>query len=59
VLATVTAATAFGTTRYRTAAEVSIVMFAAISLEYLWAVASTWRSRRTAVVPEMSGLEQT
>ena len=58
VLATITAATAFGTTRYRTAAEVSIVMFAAISLEYLWAIASTWWSRRNAVAPELSGLEQ-
>ena len=36
VLATITAATAFGTTRYRTAAEVSIVMFAAITVEALW-----------------------
>jgi len=58
VLATITAATAFGTTRYRTAAEVSIVMFAAISMEYLWAIASTWWSRRNAVVPELSGLKQ-
>ena len=43
VLATLTAATAFGTTRYRTAAEVSIVMFAAITLEWLWL---QWTARR-------------
>lgn len=58
VLATITAATAFGTTRYRTAAEVSIVMFAAISLEYLWAVASTRWSNRNAVVSGVSLREQ-
>jgi 4-amino-4-deoxy-L-arabinose transferase-like glycosyltransferase len=58
VLATVTAATAFGTTRYRTAAEVSLVMFAAISLEYLWAVASTRWSHRSAGVPEVVLREQ-
>jgi len=38
VLATITAATAFGTTRYRTAAEVSIVLFAAITFDALWFV---------------------
>ena len=35
VLATVTAATAFGISRYRIAAEVSIVMFAAIAIDAL------------------------
>jgi 4-amino-4-deoxy-L-arabinose transferase-like glycosyltransferase len=38
VLATITAATAFGTTRYRTAAEVSIVLFAAVTFDALWFV---------------------
>lgn len=38
VLATITAATAFGTTRYRIAAEVSIVLFAAITFDALWSV---------------------
>ena len=45
VLATITAATAFGTTRYRTAAEVSIVMFAAITFEWVWAWFSSKRNR--------------
>lgn len=36
VLATITAATAFGTTRYRIGAEVSIVLFAAIAIDALW-----------------------
>jgi hypothetical protein len=33
VLATVTAASAFGNTRYRTAAEVSIVLLATVSID--------------------------
>jgi len=49
LLATITAATAFGTTRYRTAAEVSIVMFAAITIEYVWVRFSVWRHRTNAV----------
>ncbi len=44
VLATFTAATAFGITRYRTAAEVSVVMFAAITAEALWL---WWKRRET------------
>jgi CHASE2 domain-containing sensor protein len=52
LLATFTAATAFGTTRYRTAAEVSIVMFAAITLEYVWARVSVWRHRTNAENPD-------
>jgi len=36
VLATFTAATAFGMTRYRIGAEVSIVLFAAITFDALW-----------------------
>jgi len=32
-------------------------MFAAISLEYLWALASTRWTRRNASVPELSGVE--
>jgi len=48
VLATITAATAFGTTRYRTAAEVSIVMFAAITIEALWLIV---QRRRSASIP--------
>jgi hypothetical protein len=35
VLATVTAATAFGNTRYRTAAEVSIVILATVGIDAL------------------------
>ena len=38
VLATLTAATAFGNTRYRVAAEVSIVLFAAVGFDALWTV---------------------
>lgn len=52
VLATVTAATAFGTTRYRTAAEVSIVMFAAITIEALWMLLQRNRQRHSAVPSE-------
>ena len=48
VLATVTAATAFGTTRYRTAAEVSIVMFAAITIEALWLLLQRRRNASTS-----------
>ena len=33
VLATITAATAFGSTRYRTAAEVSVVVLAAVAID--------------------------
>ncbi len=59
VLATITAATAFGTTRYRTAAEVSIVMFAAISVDALVDLLGRRRqraaeSRVARVDPEVS-----
>lgn len=37
LMATFTAATAFGSTRYRIAAEVSVVLFAALALDALWA----------------------
>ena len=47
VLATITAATAFGTTRYRTAAEVSIVVFAAITLEWIWMWIDSKRTHRS------------
>jgi len=46
LLATFTAATAFGTTRYRIAAEVSIVMFAAITFDYLFALIQSRRSSK-------------
>ncbi len=36
VLVTITAATAFGNIRYRTAAEISIVMFSAITFDAIW-----------------------
>ncbi len=48
ILATFTAAGAFGNTRYRTAAEVSIVMFTALFIDA--AVAAFVRKRRSAVV---------
>jgi len=50
VLATITAATAFGTTRYRTAAEVSIVIFASITFEWIWTWIDSKRSHRGDVV---------
>jgi len=40
VLATITAATAFGSTRYRTAAEVSVVVLAAVTID---ALVRLWR----------------
>lgn len=52
VLATFTAATAFGTTRYRTAAEVSIVMFATIAIDYVWTRFSVWRHGARTPSPE-------
>ena len=55
VLATITAATAFGTTRYRTAAEVSIVMFAAIAIEAIWLLIQRKRNRDSS--PETDSAE--
>jgi hypothetical protein len=55
VLATITAATAFGTTRYRTAAEVSIVMFAAITIEALWLIVQ--RRRNVSTPPNVDNDE--
>lgn len=55
VLATITAATAFGTTRYRTAAEVSIVMFAAITIEAIWLLIQRKRNRDSS--PETDSAE--
>jgi len=55
VLATITAATAFGTTRYRTAAEVSIVMFAAITIEAIWLLIQRKRNRDSS--PEHDSAE--
>ena len=43
VMATFTAASAFGSTRYRIAAEVSVVVFAALALDAIW---SWWRDPR-------------
>lgn len=48
ILATITAATAFGTTRYRTAAEVSIVMFASIAVDAACDAISRRRSRHSS-----------
>ncbi len=45
-LATITAASAFGNTRYRTAAEVSIVLLASVTLV---ALTEWWARRRTAL----------
>lgn len=44
-LATFTAATAFGNIRYRTAAEITITVFAAIAFDAIWSAFSRWRSR--------------
>jgi hypothetical protein len=48
VLATITAATAFGGIRYRSGAEVAIVVFAAITLDALLGRRSVDRSRETS-----------
>lgn len=50
VMATITAATAFGATRYRIAAEVSIVLFAALAADALWAWSVS--RRRPAGIPD-------
>jgi len=55
VLATLTAATAFGNTRYRVAAEVSIVLFAAIALDALW---SAFERRRKGSKQLASGHDE-
>ena len=47
VIVTITAATSYGTTRFRTPAEVSIVVLAGIAID---AIVNRWR-RRTAVGP--------
>jgi 4-amino-4-deoxy-L-arabinose transferase-like glycosyltransferase len=47
VVVTITAATSYGTTRFRTPAEVSIVVLAGVAID---AIVSRWR-RRTAVGP--------
>lgn len=57
VLVTFTAATTFGNLRYRTAAEVAIVMFAAISFDAIWDAirrrfGSGARSRTATDAPE-------
>jgi hypothetical protein len=44
-LVTLTAATTFGNLRYRTAAEITIVMFSAISFDAIWGVVSRVRGR--------------
>jgi hypothetical protein len=44
-LATFTAASAFGNVRYRTAAEITITIFAAIAFDAIWSAVSRWRSR--------------
>ena len=44
-LVTLTAATTFGNLRYRTAAEITIVMFSAISFDAIWGVVSRARGR--------------
>ncbi len=43
-LVTFTAATAFGNLRYRTAAEITVVMFAAISFDAIWGAMSRSRT---------------
>lgn len=58
ILATFTAATAFGTTRYRTAAEVSIVMLAAITIDALWTWSRDRWSRRDAHRDRFDQLER-
>ena len=45
-IATFTAAFAFGNTRYRTAAEVTIVILAALAIDHVW---SRWIDRRTLI----------
>ncbi|MEX1217444.1 MAG: glycosyltransferase family 39 protein [Acidimicrobiales bacterium] len=52
VLATVTAAIAFGNTRYRIAAEVSIVLLASIAFEALWSWSERKRSSNRQPDPE-------
>ena len=54
VMATVTAATAFGATRYRIAAEVSIVLFAALALDALCA----WIGRTRSTEVEASAADE-
>lgn len=44
-LATLTAASAFGNVRYRTAAEITITIFAAIAFDAIWSAFSRRRSR--------------
>ena len=44
-LATLTAASAFGNVRYRTAAEITITIFAAIAFDAIWSAVSRRRSR--------------
>jgi 4-amino-4-deoxy-L-arabinose transferase-like glycosyltransferase len=49
VLVTIVALTAFGFSRYRLAAEPSIVVLAAVALEHLWALAALGAPRRQPV----------
>ena len=51
LIATLTAATAFGNTRYRTAAEASLVILAAVAVD---ALATHWWSPSWSPEPEPS-----
>ena len=55
VVATVTAAISFGITRYRAAAEISILMFAAVGVD---ALISRFQSRRHAERPEPQPVDE-
>jgi hypothetical protein len=63
VLATITAATAFGSTRYRTAAEVSVVVLAAVTIDALVRLArhepvlERTEPRPSALAPERSAAD--